>query len=116
MSSAIEPEGTTSTATCADSSPSFMIAPLPNCFSICCKARSSALDFSLADGVLGIMSASPSQGLPIVCGGTGPGGVPAPADDSGGRPPSSSRNAYYTFGQWEGRGLLRPQIAPLQRR
>ena len=33
-------------------SPSFMMAPLPNCFSICCRARSSARVFSLADGVV----------------------------------------------------------------
>src|SRR5262245_47939859 len=52
MSRAIEPEGMVSTAIRALSSPSFMIAPLPNCFSICCKASSSALPFSLADGVL----------------------------------------------------------------
>src|SRR5438552_218398 len=57
-----EPVWITSTPTFALSSPSFMMAPLPNCFSICWRARSSALVFSLADGGLTIMSASPSQG------------------------------------------------------
>src|SRR5207249_10641392 len=55
MSRPIEPVETTSTGTRALSSPSFMMAPFPNCFSICCSARSSALIFSLAVGLLEIM-------------------------------------------------------------
>src|SRR5262245_30811092 len=46
-SSAIEPVGMDSIPTRADSSPSFMIAPLPNWRSICCTASSSAFERSL---------------------------------------------------------------------
>src|SRR5437870_11310551 len=52
MSRPIEPVGITSIPAGASPSPSFMMAPLPNCFSICCRARSRALFFSLADGVV----------------------------------------------------------------
>src|SRR5439155_23101480 len=51
-SSPIDPVGLTSIPAGVSPSPSFMMAPLPNCFSICCSASSRALLFSLADGVV----------------------------------------------------------------
>ena len=47
MSRTMEPVDMAGTLTFAESSPSFMTAPLPNCFSICASAISSALSRSL---------------------------------------------------------------------
>jgi hypothetical protein len=69
-SSRIEPVGMASTWTRAESSPSFMIAPLPNWRSICCTASSSAFErslllASLADGLVDVFPAM--SRIPLIC-------------------------------------------------
>ena len=48
MSSASEPDGMTVMPAPIGCSPSFMTAPLPNCFSICCSVTSSIFSRSIA--------------------------------------------------------------------
>ena len=49
--------GIASTTSFVEPSPSFMIAPLPNCFSICEMAKSKACSFSL----LFLLIAAPTE-------------------------------------------------------